>query len=91
MISKIAVKRPVTMIMVLIAILVVGAMSMSQMPKSLMPNIDYPMAFVMVSYSGASPQEVDNQITTPIEAALASVENVKEMSSYSREGSSITH
>lgn len=88
MISKIAVKRPVTMIMVLIAILALGVVSMFKMPQALMPNMNYPVALVTVSYSGASPQEIDDIITEPMESALASVENVKEMTSYSMEGAS---
>lgn len=88
MISKIAVKRPVTMIMVLIAILALGTVSMFSMPQALMPNMNYPVALVTVSYSGASPQEIDDVITDPLESALASVENVKQLSSYSMEGSS---
>ncbi|MCR4601190.1 MAG: efflux RND transporter permease subunit [Clostridia bacterium] len=89
MISKIAVKRPVTMIMVLIAILSLGGMSMATLPQALMPNIEFPIAMTMVTYPGASPEEVNDLVTKPLEQSMASVENLKNMYSYSMENTAV--
>ncbi|MGN1351023.1 MAG: efflux RND transporter permease subunit [Anaerovoracaceae bacterium] len=85
MISKIAVKRPVTMIMVLIAVILLGAVSMVGMPQALTPDIDYPYAVAVVTYPGAGPEEVEQMVTEPLEGALASVEGVKNIMSVSSE------
>ena len=86
MLSKLAVKRPVTMIMALLAVLILGAVSMLKLPQALMPDIDYPYALAMVTYSGAGPEEVDSLITTPMEESFASVEGVQQMYSMTSEG-----
>lgn len=86
MISKIAVNRPVTMIMILIAILLLGALGTVSLPQALMPDMDFPYAYAMVTYGGAGPEEVNTMITTPMEQTLSALEGVKEMSSRSYEG-----
>ncbi len=89
MLSKLAVKRPVTMIMILAAVLILGAVSLFRLPQALLPDIDYPYALTMVTYTGAGPEEVDSLITTPIEETFASVEGVQEMYSMTSEGVSV--
>lgn len=89
MLSKLAVKRPVTMIMALVAILVLGSVSLIGLPQALMPDIDYPYALAMVTYPGAGPEEIDSLITEPMEESFASVEGMKNMISMTSEGASI--
>jgi HAE1 family hydrophobic/amphiphilic exporter-1 len=89
MISKIAVKRPVTMIMVLIAIILLGFVSLVKMPQALMPDMDYPYAIAMITYAGAGPEEVEQMVTEPMEGSLASVEGVKNIISISSENVAI--
>lgn len=85
MISKLSVKRPVTMIMVLVAVILLGAVSMFKMPQALMPDMEYPYAIAMVTYAGAGPEEVEQMVTEKMEGALASVEGVQDIMSVSSE------
>ncbi len=85
MISKLSVKRPVTMIMALVAVIILGAVSMVKMPQALMPDMEYPYALAMVTYAGAGPEEVEQMVTEKMEGSLASVEGVKDIISISSE------
>ncbi len=88
-ISAITIKRPVATIMILLMVLVLGVISVIKLPMDLMPNFQLPYAAIMTSYGNASPEEVESLVTENIESAVASVENLKAMMSYSMEGSSI--
>ncbi|MBR5229031.1 MAG: efflux RND transporter permease subunit, partial [Firmicutes bacterium] len=85
MLSKLAVRRPVTMIMALIAVVLLGFVSIFTLPQALMPDIEAPYAIAMVTYGGAGPEEIDDLVTTPMEAALATVEGMKSMQAVSSE------
>lgn len=87
--SKTTIKRPVATIMITLMIVVVGISAILNIPRDLMPNIELPVAMVITSYSNASPEEMESLITEPVEQALASVENLDEMNSYSMEGMSV--
>ena len=87
--SKITIKRPIATIMVTLMVVVVGFSAILNIPRDLMPNIELPVAMVITSYANASPEEIESLITEPIEQALASVENLDEMNSYSMEGMSV--
>lgn len=85
MISKLSVKRPVTMIMALVAVIMLGAVSLVKMPQALLPDMEYPYALAMVTYAGAGPEEVEQMVTEKMEGSLASVEGVKDIISISSE------
>lgn len=85
MISKLSVKRPVTMIMALVAVIMLGAVSLVKMPQALLPDMEYPYALAMVTYGGAGPEEVEQMVTEKMEGSLASVEGVKNIISVSSE------
>lgn len=87
--SSLSIKRPVATIMLTLMVVVVGIYSMLSIPKDLMPEIEMPVALVMTTYGGASPAEVETMVTEPVEQALASVENLEEMASYSMENMSV--
>ncbi|MBE6020191.1 MAG: efflux RND transporter permease subunit [Clostridiales bacterium] len=87
--SSLSIKRPVATIMLTLMVVVLGIYSMISMPKDLMPEIDMPVAMVMTTYGGASPSEVESMVTEPVEQALASVEDLEQMVSYSMENMSI--
>ena len=87
--SSLSIKRPVATIMLTLMVVVLGIYSMISMPKDLMPEIDMPVAMVMTTYGGASPSEVESMVTEPVEQALASVEDLEQMISYSMENMSI--
>lgn len=88
-ISHFSVDRPVTIVMILIAVVVLGAVSLSGISLDLMPDMNLPIAIVTTSYSGASPQEVENIITKPLESSLATTSDVENITSYSSVGNSL--
>jgi len=59
------------------------------LPQALLPDMEYPVALVMCSYPNASPEEVENIVTKPLEQALASVENLDQMYSIAMQGQAI--
>ena len=88
-ISKISVKRPVTITMLVLIVVLIGAISLTELPIDLFPEFEVPVAIVATSYSGTGPQEMENLITRQIEGAISTVANIDTVSSISSEGSSI--
>lgn len=86
---RFAVKRPVTILMIVLIILLLGTVSLSRLGLDLFPDMELPYAVVITSYDGAGPEEIETLVTRPIEEALASVDNVQEVMSVSREGLSM--
>lgn len=89
MLSRFAVKRPVTIIMIIMIVMLVGSVSLSLLPIDLLPSIEFPIAVVSTSYSGVGPEEMETLITKPLEDVLTTVENIDSIQSYSMEGSSL--
>src|SRR5690554_2942121 len=87
-ISHLSIKRPVTTIMCVLIVILMGVVSLSNIALDLLPSISLPIAVVAVDYSGAGPMEVESLVTRPLESALATASNVKSISSTSAEGSS---
>lgn len=83
-----SVKRPVTMVIAIAVLIILGLFTFSKMPVDLLPEMDFPIAVVMTSYSGAGPEEVESQVTDLLEQALSTVSNIKEIHSTSSAGSS---
>jgi len=86
--SDLALKRQITTFMVFIAIVMIGAFSLSRLAIDLLPDVEFPMLTVSTSYAGASPKEIETLITEYVERAVSTVQNVEEVSSTSSEGSS---
>jgi hydrophobe/amphiphile efflux-1 (HAE1) family protein len=89
-ISAIAIKRPVFAFMVTVALMVLGAMGLSRLGTDLFPDVSFPVVVVNVPYPGASPREVEQLVTKPIEDAVVSINGLDRMKSTSREGLSTT-
>lgn len=89
MLSKISVKKPYTVLVGVVIVLVLGFMSIRDMSTDLLPDMDLPYALVMTTYAGASPEEVEEAVTKPIEQSMASVSNMKEVSSISNNNVSV--
>lgn len=79
-------RRPVAVLMVFLAALVFGAFSYGRLPVTLMPELSYPTLTVRTEYPGAAPEEVENDVSRPIEEALGVVEGLERISSVSRAG-----
>ncbi len=84
-IIRIFVKRPVLTTMITLAFIVLGLYSYGRMPIELMPNIEFPFVIVTTVYPGASPGEVETQVTKKIEDAVSTIANVKTLTSISQE------
>ncbi len=79
-----ATRRPVAVIMIVMAIVLFGALSFRRLPRNLMPDISYPSVTVRTRYPGASPLEVETRVTRRLEEALAQVRGLRKISSISR-------
>lgn len=88
-ISRFSVDRPVTVTMLILGILLLGMVSLSGLSIDLMPELNLPIAIVSTEYTGASPQEIENLVTRPLEGVLATVQDVESLTSYSSAGSSV--
>lgn len=86
--SKFSVKKPLTIFMAAIIIIILGVVAYTKMTPDLLPNIDMPYVIVMTSYPGATPEKVETVISKPMEQTLATLENVKEIQSISSSNSS---
>jgi HAE1 family hydrophobic/amphiphilic exporter-1 len=84
--SGIAIRRPVTTTMCVLIVILLGVVSFGGLGLDLLPDINFPMAIVSVSYSGAGPMEVESLVTRPLESVLGTVANIKSISSVSAEG-----
>ena len=89
-ISAWAIRNPTPVTLLFVALTIAGVMSFFSLPIKQFPNVAPPVVFVSVSESGAAPQEMENQITRPIEDSLASIANVKHVTSTVVLGSSTT-
>ena len=81
-------KRPVTVLILTMAVIILGIYSFLNMGIEQIPNIEFPMVIVRTSMPGASPAVMDNDVTDVIEAAVNTVEGIKTITSNSTEGSS---
>lgn len=84
-----SVKRPVTTILVFVAITIIGLFSLRNLPIDLFPDVDTNTIMVMTTYQGASAQDIEQNLTRPLENTLNSVEHLKHITSNSRENISI--
>lgn len=83
MISKFSVKKPYTVIVGVILVVVLGVVSFTRMTTDLLPDMNLPYALVITTDVGASPEEVESDVTAPIESAMATTSNIKNVSSSS--------
>ena len=89
MISKFSVKKPYTVFVGVIAVIVLGVVSFLNLTPDLLPNIDFPYVIVTTTYPGASPEAVEETVTRPIEQSMARLDNIKSISSTSAENYSM--
>jgi HAE1 family hydrophobic/amphiphilic exporter-1 len=85
--TEIALRRPVTTVVVFVALALVGVIASRLLPLEKFPDIEFPGIFVQIPYAGSTPEEVEKLITRPVEEALATLSGVEQMFSSSREGS----
>jgi len=88
-ITLLSIRRPVTVVMATLVVVLLGLVSLGRLPVELFPDLSFPIAAVVTEYPNAAPQEVESLVTRPLEEALASVDRVRSVSSDSVEGTSI--
>ena len=87
--SKFSVKKPFTVFVAVIAVLVLGVVAYFKMTPDLFPNMDFPYVMIMTTYPGASPEKVEAEITKPMEQSMATLDHIKEVTSSSSENYSL--
>ncbi|MFQ9976700.1 efflux RND transporter permease subunit [Clostridium cadaveris] len=88
MISKYSVKKPMTVAVAMILVVLLGCISFTKMTTDLLPSIDLPYVMIITSYPGASPEKIETAVTKPLESVLATTSGVKNINSVSSENSS---
>lgn len=89
MLGKFSVKKPYTVLVAVVLVIVLGVVSFMKMTTDLLPNISLPYVIVMTTYPGASPETVEMAVTKPVEASMATVSNIEGISSVSGENYSM--
>lgn len=84
-----SVHHPIFTVMVFLIVIILGFVSFTRLPIDLMPDITFPTLSLSTSYGNASPEEIEELITRPVEEAMAAVPGVEEISSTSSEGRSM--
>ena len=87
-ISRFSIRRPVLTVMASLIVIIIGGVSLSRLSIDLMPDITYPTLSISTDYENASPEEVEELITRPIEEAMSAVPGVEEVTSVSADGRS---
>ena len=85
MLGKFSVKKPYTVLVAVILVIVLGVVSFMKMSTDLLPSISLPYVIIMTTYPGASPETVEMVVTKPVEASMATVSNIEGISSVSSE------
>lgn len=85
MLSKYSVKKPLSVVVVIIMIVILGVVSFKNIGVDLLPNINIPYMIVATVYPGAAPEVVEKEITIPVENGIAAVSGIKRMNSTSSE------
>ena len=83
---ELVVKKPVAVCMGIVAIVILGIVSLSRLPVDFLPNMELPFISVRTTYDNAGPEEVEKSVTRLIESAVSGINNVKTITSSSREG-----
>ena len=86
-ISEVAVRHPVTTVMFMLTLIILGIISYGQLSVEYYPNITYPTVSIRVSYTGTAPGGMESLVAKPIEDALSGISGVNHIRSFSTNGS----
>lgn len=89
MLSKFSVKKPMTVFVCVVIIIVLGVVSFLKMTPDLLPNMDFPYAMIMTTYGGQTPETVESTVTKPLEQSISTIDGVKDITSNSAENYSM--
>lgn len=89
MLPKLSVKKPMTIFVAVIVVIVLGIVSVFKMTPDLLPNMDLPYAIILTTYPGQTPETVESVVTKPLEQSLSTIDGVKTITSTSSDNYSI--
>lgn len=89
MLSSLSVKKPYTVVVAVVLVIILGVVSFMNMTTDLLPDMTLPYAVVYTTYIGASPEEVETVVTRPVEQAMATISNIENVQSVSSENVSM--
>lgn len=89
MLPKLSVKKPMTIFVAVIVVIVLGIVSVFKMTPDLLPNMDFPYAIILTTYPGQTPETVESVVTKPLEQSLSTIDGVKTVTSTSSDNYSI--
>ena len=89
MLAKFSVKKPLTVMLAVLVVIVLGVVSYTNMTPDLLPNMDFPYAVIVTTYPGASAEKVEGEVTKPIEQSMATLENFSKVQSTSSDNYSM--
>lgn len=89
MLPKLSVKKPMTIFVAVIVVIVLGIVSVFKMTPDLLPNMDFPYAIILTTYPGQTPETVESVVTKPLEQSLSTIDGVKTITSTSSDNYSI--
>ena len=81
---ELIVKKPVSVFMGIVAVIILGVVSLSRLPVDFLPDLELPFISIRTQYDNAGPEEVEKSVTRLIESAVASVNNIKQIKSSSK-------
>ncbi len=87
--TKFSVRKPLTILVAVVIVLVLGAVSLSRMTPDLLPNMDMPYVVVVTPYFGATPEKVENEVTRPLEQSMATLDSIQNITSSSSANASM--
>lgn len=85
-ITQLSIKRPVTIFMFFLTIVLLGFVSLRELSVDLLPDISYPRLSAMTRYPGVAPEEIETLVTAPLEAAVSRIPGLRRVESVSKEG-----
>lgn len=80
---KLAVKRPITTLMVLLCVVILAGIALTRMKLAYLPEVDAPFIFVLIPYPNSNPTQVEKEITKPVEELLATLPDIKQLNAAS--------
>src|ERR1700749_1673593 len=89
--TRLAIARPVAILMLVGAFIVLGLISYFKLPAELNPQVDFPSVTITTTYAGTNPQEMETLITKPIEDSISGVSGIKQITSSSQQGISVVN
>ena len=88
-VTRLAINRPIAILMIVAAFVVLGIVSYLRLPAELNPKVDFPVVSINTTYAGTNPQEMETLITKPIEDSISGVSGLKQIDSTSQSGVSV--